>query len=287
MPQSMTAFARASAQEDWGTLSWEIRSVNHRYLEPGFRLPETLRDLEMPLREHLRKSLGRGKVDCSLQLALTRETEGVEVNSDKARQYIDAAATIAGMMENPQPLSPMDILGWPGVLEEREIDADILRDRTLSLFRDAVRQLIENRAVEGDKLQTAVMQRVEAIRGETGKVRALLPEILAAQRQKLRDRIAELDLNLDPDRLEQEIALIAQKADVDEELDRLDAHLTEIEQVFKRREPIGRRLDFLMQELHREAHTLSSKSLATSTTQIAVELKVLIEQMREQIQNIE
>ena len=287
MTHSMTAFSRASCQEDWGTLTWEIRSVNHRYLEPGFRMPETLRDLEMPLREHLRKSIGRGKVDCSLQLALNRDVEGVEVNTDKARQYIDASDTIAGLMKNPRPISPMDILKWPGVLEEREVDAGILKARTLELFSEAVARLVENRAVEGEKLKSFVLQRVDSIRGETAKVRDLLPDILAAQRQKLQDRVADLEISLDPERLEQEITLIAQKADVDEELDRLGAHLTEIEQVFQRREPIGRRLDFLMQELNREANTLSSKSMATATTQIAVELKVLIEQMREQIQNIE
>ena len=195
--------------------------------------------------------------------------------------------SIAGLMTNPQQVSPMDILKWPGVLEEREIDTEALKAQTVNLFKSAVKQLIDTRSVEGKKLQDFVLQRVEGIRDETKKVRTLLPEILAAQQQKIKDRVTDLEVNLDPDRLEQEIVLITQKADVDEELDRLDAHLSEIEQVFSRKEPIGRRLDFLMQELNREANTLSSKSLATSTTQIAVELKVLIEQMREQIQNIE
>lgn len=287
MPHSMTAFARVTHQNDWGTLTWEIRSVNHRYLEPSFRLPETLRDLEIALREILRKSIGRGKVDCSLQLHLNRETEGVEVNLDKAHQYIKAANTIAELMENPEQVSPMDILKWPGVLEEREIDTEQLKFQTTRLFKDAVHQLIDNRSVEGEKLTDLVLQRVTAIRTETAKVRTILPDILAAQQQKIKDKVDDLEINLDPERLEQEIVLITQKADVDEELDRLDAHLSEIEQVFKRKEPIGRRLDFLMQELNREANTLSSKSLATSTTQVAVELKVLIEQIREQIQNIE
>ena len=287
MPHSMTAFARVTHQEEWGTLTWEVRSVNHRYLEPNFRIPETVRDLEITLRELLRKSIGRGKVDCNLQLSLNRESEGVEVNIDKARQYINASATIADLMQDPEKISPMDILKWPGVLEEREIDAEVLRSRITELFKSAVAQLIDSRAVEGKKLQQIVLQRVDGIRDETAKVRSALPEILAAQKQKIQDRVADLALNLEPERLEQEIVLIAQKADVDEELDRLEAHLSEIEQVFKRREPIGRRLDFLMQELNREANTLSSKSIATTTTQIAVELKVLIEQMREQIQNIE
>ena len=287
MPHSMTAYARTSGEEDWGSLSWEIRSVNHRYLEAGFRLPETLRDLEIQLREKLRKALGRGKIDCSLQLNLNRETEGVEVDTDKARQYIDASRTIAEMMDDPQQVSPVDILKWPGVLVEREVDSEALKTRALDLFSQAVDQLIESRAVEGEKLQTFILQRVDAIGEETAKVRALLPEILAAQAQRIRDKVADLQVDMEPERLEQEIVIIAQKADVDEELDRLNAHLEEIRQVFKRKEPIGRRLDFLMQELNREANTLSSKSIATGTTQIAVELKVLIEQMREQIQNIE
>jgi len=283
----MTAFARVSLQADWGNLTWEIRSINHRYLEAGFRLPETLRDLEMPLRETLRGALSRGKLDCILQLALKREEEGLAVNTEMASQYIDAARAIAALMNNAAAISPIDILERPGVLEEREIDSDALKKSTLDLFKTAVGQLLENRAVEGAKLGEFILQRVDGVRTETTKVRALLPRILAAQKQKLHDKISELQLTLDPERLEQEITILAQKADVDEELDRLEAHLTEIEHVLKRKEPIGRRLDFLMQELNREANTLSSKSIATDTTQSAVELKVLIEQMREQIQNIE
>ncbi|MFA5632056.1 MAG: YicC/YloC family endoribonuclease [Porticoccaceae bacterium] len=287
MARSMTAFARASRQEEWGTLTWEIRSVNHRYLEPGFRMPDTLRDLEMALRETLRTKLNRGKVDCYLQLNLKRELDGLGVNTTAARQYIDAARTIAALMENPASLSPLEILERPGVLEEREVDSDALKQATLSLFATAVDQLLEGRAVEGAKLADFLRQRIAGIRTQTAKVRGLLPQILAAQKQRLRDKTQDLQLELDPERLEQEIVILAQKADVDEELDRLDAHLKEIEQVLKRKEPIGRRLDFLMQELNREANTLSSKSIALDTTQSAVELKVLIEQMREQIQNIE
>lgn len=287
MPQSMTAFARATQQQDWGTVSWEIRSVNQRYLEPNFRIPETLRELEMPLREHLRKELSRGKLDCNLQINLNRESSGVKVNADKAQQYLEAARQIAALMANPSSLSPMDILDRPGVIEEKEMDAELLRATALSVFREAVEQLKENRGVEGAKLADMILQRVTAIREQTTKVREVLPNILNAQKQRLKDKIADLEINLDQDRLEQEIVIIAQKADVDEELDRLEAHLTEIEQVLKRKEPIGRRLDFLMQELNREANTLSSKSIALDTTQSAVELKVLIEQMREQIQNIE
>ncbi len=287
MPRSMTAYARVTHQAEWGTLSWEIRSVNHRYLETGFRLPDTLRDLEMPLRELARRRLDRGKVDCSLQLSLNRDREGVAINESLARQYIDAANRIASLMTEPARVSPMDILDHPGVLEERALDVDALKASARELFATALDQLVETRAIEGNKLAAFIRQRLAAVKEETDKVRAQLPAILDNQRRRIADRAAELQLNLDPQRLEQEIVLIVQKADVDEELDRLEAHLGEIERVLRKPEPIGRRLDFLMQELNREANTLSSKSLAIDTTQSAVALKVLIEQMREQIQNIE
>lgn len=287
MPQSMTAFARVTHQDEWGTLTWEIRSVNHRYLEAALRMPETLRDLEMPLRELARQRLHRGKVDCTLHLTLNRELEGLVVNTVRARQYIDAALRIAELVPGAAPISPMDILDHPGVLEQRQLDSDALKQQCRALFATAIDQLAEIRALEGAKLADFIRQRLDAIAAETARIRALMPAIVNAQRAKLQERLAELQINLDPQRLEQEIVLLAQKADVAEELDRLDAHLSEIHRVLSNREPIGRRLDFLMQELNREANTLSSKSIALETTQGAVELKVLIEQMREQIQNIE
>jgi uncharacterized protein (TIGR00255 family) len=283
----MTAFARASLQQDWGTLVWEIRSVNHRYLETQFRLPDTLRDTEMALRELARKKLHRGKLDCTLQLTLHREQTGVHVNLEQARQYLEAASAVAGLMPDPAPISPLDILNWPGVLEERGIDSDQVKAATRDLFETALSQLTDHRAREGDRLGAFLRQRLDGIAAEVARVRAVLPDILATQKQRLRDRIAELCNTVDEERLEQEIVYIAQKADVDEELDRLDTHLAEIHRALDSEGAIGRRLDFLMQELNREANTLSSKSLATDTTQSAVELKVLIEQMREQIQNIE
>ncbi|TNE76935.1 MAG: YicC family protein [Gammaproteobacteria bacterium] len=287
MPSSMTAFARQTLECPWGTAAWEIRSVNHRYLETGFRMPETVRDLEMALREMARKHLQRGKVDCSLQLNITRESSDVAVNEALARQYIAASQQLAAHMDNPAPVSPLDILRWPGVLKEPEIDRDELNKNLLDLFEQALRQLTEGRRREGEKLSQLIEQRLDAIAVEVANVRTQLPALLKAQRQKILDRLEEVCATLDHDRLEQELVLLAQKADVDEELDRLDTHLAEIRQVLKRREPIGRRLDFLMQELNREANTLSSKSIASEITGSAVELKVLIEQMREQIQNIE
>ncbi|MBQ0712962.1 MAG: YicC family protein [Porticoccus sp.] len=287
MPSSMTAFARQTIECDWGTAAWEIRSVNHRYLETNFRMPETVRDIEMGLRELTRKHLQRGKLDCSLQLNIVKETGTIDVNHALTDQYISACERLANQMENPAPVSPLDILKWPGALKEPEVDTDALKKALTTLFRDTLIQLEEGRSREGEKLKVLIEQRLDAITSEVDTVRTKLPQLLVAQKQKIIDRLHEVSADLNSDRLEQELVFLAQKADVDEELDRLDTHLSEIRQVLNRREPIGRRLDFLMQELNREANTLASKSIASDTTQSSVELKVLIEQMREQIQNIE
>ena len=287
MPSSMTAFARHSIECHWGTAAWEIRSVNHRYLETGFRMPETVRDLEATLRELTRKHLQRGKVDCTLQLNIAKQSGEVAINQPLAEQYITASEQLARLMADPAKISPLDILRWPGVLSEPEIDREELKNTLLRLFEETLDQLVEGRRREGGKLGELVEQRLDGIAVQLATVRSRLPELLAAQRQKLIDRLQEVSTDLDQNRLEQELVLIAQRADVDEELDRLDSHLGEIRRVLQRQEPIGRRLDFLMQELNREANTLSSKAIATDTTNAAIELKVLIEQMREQIQNIE
>lgn len=287
MPSSMTAFARQTLQRDWGQATWELRSVNHRFLETPFRLPETLRDLEMPLRELTRKHLQRGKVDCNLQLQMTAADSDVAINLPLAKQYIHASEQVSGLMTNPSTVSPLDILRWPGVLKEPEVDREALKKDLLALFEAALLQLNEGRQREGEKLHAIIEQRLVAIEAEVVSVRKVLPELLSAQKQKLRDRLQELVADIDENRLEQELVHMAQRADVDEELDRLDTHIAEIRRTLSKPGPAGRRLDFLMQELNREANTLGSKSMASNTTQSAVELKVLIEQIREQIQNIE
>ncbi len=287
MPSSMTAFARQTLESDWGTATWEIRSVNHRYLETNFRIPDTVREIEMELRELARKHLQRGKVDCSLQLKIVEEGGAIAINDELVTQCIEACEQLATQMSGPAQISPLDILRWPGALKEAEVDRDELKNALTTLFEDTLKQLAEAREREGEKLKALIEQRLEAISEEVSKVRLHLPKLLAAQKQKITDRLLEVTESLDSDRLEQELVFLAQKADVDEELDRLDTHLTEIHCVLKRKEPIGRRLDFMMQELNREANTLASKSIASDPTQSSVELKVLIEQMREQIQNIE
>lgn len=287
MPSSMTAFARQTIECDWGTAAWEIRSVNHRYLETNFRMPETVREIEMVLRELARKHLQRGKVDCSLQLNIALGSGKVAVNYELTTQYIAACEQLAAQMDNPAKVSPLEILRWPGALKEPEVDRDALKQALTTLFEGTLIQLEEGRSREGEKLKALIEKRLDAITSEVEAVRVKLPQLLEAQKQKIINRLHEVTADLDSDRLEQELVFLAQKADVDEELDRIDTHLSEIRRVLKRSEPIGRRLDFLMQELNREANTLASKSIASDTTQSSVELKVLIEQMREQIQNIE
>ncbi|WP_445360834.1 YicC/YloC family endoribonuclease [Microbulbifer sp. EKSA005] len=285
--RSMTAFGRAEANYANGTAIWELRSVNHRYLEPHFRLPEAARSLETQLRDTLRKTLSRGKIELTLSLKTnSAEGTGLEINQPLAQALIHAAKQVAGG-EDVQPLNPLQILQWPGVISEPEADTDQQSATILEAFREALGQLRANREREGAELAKFIEARLKGIEEQVAKVRELLPQILEAQRDKLRSRLEELQVELDKDRLEQEIVLLAQKADVDEELDRLSAHTSETRRVLAGGGSIGRRLDFLMQEFNREANTLSSKSVVTDTTQAAVELKVLIEQMREQVQNIE
>ncbi|MFT6914037.1 MAG: hypothetical protein ACJAWL_000323 [Motiliproteus sp.] len=288
MTRSMTAFARQQQQQPEGTLVWELRSVNHRYLEPQLRLPDSFRELEAPLRERLRKTLQRGKVECSLRFHPSDPSDSqLSVNLPLATQVRDAAQQIFELLESPAPLDALELLRWPGVLQQRELDMKTLQQQALALFDTAIQELIDNRRREGTELALLINQRLDAIAAVVSQVRSRLPEILAKQRRHILKKIADASVDLDPNRLEQEMVLLAQKADVDEELDRLDTHLTEVRRVLTQNDASGRRLDFLMQELNREANTLSSKSIVAETTQCAVDLKVLIEQMREQIQNIE
>lgn len=287
MTRSMTAFARQEAEHEWGSLSWEIRSVNHRYLEPHLRLPENLKELEGFLREKLRKTLSRGKVECTLRFHPEAQVQQLVINQEYAKEVILTAESLQGLLSNSQPIDALELLRWPGVMQDVKLDMDLVKGAAKSLFDKALDDLLEGRSREGVELAAMINQRLDAISEIVAEVREKMPQILQNQRDNLHQRLEELKVDLDESRLEQEIALIAQKADVDEEMDRLDTHVQEVRRVLKQKGPIGRRLDFLMQELNREANTLSSKSIVANTTQCAVELKVLIEQMREQIQNIE
>ena len=288
MTLSMTAFSRQQQEQEWGSLTWEIRSVNHRYLEANVRLPESFRALENAVREAVRKRLTRGKVECQLrfQSEANVSTE-LHLNRPLIQQLVQANVEIEQITGTSSSLSNMEVLRWPGVIEEQDFDRTSIEEQALTLFTAALDDLVATREREGAELQGFITQRIDSIREIVVSVREKMPEILAKQKQALLDRLHDLQADLEPTRLEQEVSLLAQKADVEEELDRLDSHLNEVARVLNAKGQKGRRLDFLMQELNREANTLSSKSIVVETTLSAVELKVLIEQMREQIQNIE
>ena len=288
MMLSMTAFARQQLEQDWGSLTWEIRSVNHRYLETSVRVPETFRRLEIVIRETVRKRLSRGKVECQLRYqSVENSTTEINLNQNLVFKLLNANKEIGEMTGSSGSLSNMEILRWPGVVSDQQMDTASIDKQAIRLFSLALDDLISSREREGEELKGFVQKRLDAIREIVISVRAKMPEILTVQKQNLLDKIEDLKVELDPARVEQEIVLLTQKADVDEELDRLDSHLNEVQRVIDTKGQKGRRLDFLMQELNREANTLSSKSVVVDTTRSAVELKVQIEQMREQIQNIE
>lgn len=288
MVYSMTAFSRCELSTDRGNLAWEIRSVNHRYLEPSLRLPEAFRDLEGPLRERLRKQLGRGKVECTLRFNPASQTAGdLSINQSLVEQIIAASQQLSLKLVNAAPVNPLELLAWPGVLGSTEQDDSGLIEQARRLFDQALEELKAQRAREGAELAKLLEERLDAIAERVATLRAMMPELLIAHRQKLLDRINELGLDVDSQRVEQEVVMLAQKIDVAEELDRLDTHIIEARRVLAGREAMGRRLDFLMQEFNREANTLGSKAIDSRSTQAAVDMKVYIEQMREQVQNIE
>ena len=288
MTLSMTAFSRQQQEQEWGSLTWEIRSVNHRYLETSVRLPESLRALENGVREAVRKRLTRGKVECALRFqSEAKVSSDLHLNTKLIQQLVQANIEIEQITGTSVSLENMEVLRWPGVIKEQDFDKTSIEKQALSLFSAALDDLVATREREGAELQGFIQQRIDSVREIVVSIRNKMPEILAKQKQNILDRLADLQAELEPTRLEQEVSLLTQKADVEEELDRLDSHLNEVERVLGAKGQKGRRLDFLMQELNREANTLSSKSIVVETTLNAVELKVLIEQMREQIQNVE
>ncbi|ARR50437.1 YicC family protein [Photobacterium damselae subsp. damselae] len=287
MIHSMTAYARREVKGDWGTAVWEIRSVNQRYLETYLRMPEQFRGLEPVLRERFRQRLARGKVECNLRFeANPAANTNLTINEALAKQVINAAKWVKDT-SGEGSINPFQVLNWPGVMEAPEQDLDTINKDLLAGFDAAIDDFIAARASEGDNMRALIEQRLDAISAEAGKVRALMPEIMIWQRERIMSRLDEAKIELDANRLEQELVMLAQKSDVAEELDRLDSHVKETQKILKKGGACGRRLDFMMQEFNRESNTLASKSINTDVTAAAVELKVLIEQMREQIQNIE
>lgn len=288
MIRSMTAFARSERQHDGWIITWELRSMNHRYLDTTIRLPELLRTLEPVVRERIHDALSRGKLECNLKFQSgTGLPAELFLNKPVAQRLLQLAAELEQFMGPGTGLRPVDVLSWPGVVGEAEPDLEKIQAATLAGLDAALVELIATRQREGERIAQLLLQRCDSMKIQIRQVRLRRPEVVAKLREKLLARLADLALEPDAQRLEQEMAIMAQRLDVEEELDRLDAHLAEIGNVLQRTEPVGRRLDFLMQELNREANTLSAKSADTETTRAAVELKVLIEQMREQIQNIE
>ncbi|MCO6441119.1 MAG: YicC family protein [Nitrococcus mobilis] len=288
MIRSMTAFARREWQSGEGKLVWEIRSVNHRYLDIRVHLPEELRSLEPALRERLGRRLGRGKIECTLRYRPSIDAaNALRINWPYAEQVIAGCLSLGRLLPQAAPISPLELLRLPGVLREGESDLQPVAEAALELLEVALGELLSMREREGERLAAMLHERAGQIRELTREVQYRRPTVVRAAQERLCARIEAFKASADPARLEQELVLIAQRLDVDEELERLLSHIEEVEQVLRQNEPKGRRLDFLMQELNREANTLASKSSDTATTRAAVTIKVLIDQMREQVQNIE
>jgi uncharacterized protein (TIGR00255 family) len=289
MIRSMTGFARRERQGPWGTLTCELRSVNHRYLELSLRLPDDLRGLEGDARQLLSGALRRGKVDAGLYLrGAPAAAAAIEIDHALAGQVIAGAAAVRAVAGDAAgTVNPLDVLRWPGVIRDSERNITPIAAAAAELLRETATDLNDARAREGARIRDMLVQRCDGLRDAVATVRARLPEVAARIRARVLERVAQLGTAVDAERLEQEIALLAYKMDVEEELDRLGSHIAETLQVLDSQEPAGRRLDFLMQEFNREANTLSSKSQDTETTRAAVDMKVLIEQMREQVQNVE
>ena len=287
MVRSMTAFARHPCETEQGTATWEVRSVNSRYLELHFRLPDDFRDLEPHLREHYKTLLSRGKVEIFLRFQTSGSAAGLSVDQALLQALKKASDEVQAVMPETPPADTLTVLQWPGVLIRRAPDYREVQETLLSAFTVTLQQLQLAREREGQALKSLIMERCQRVSALSHEADAIMPVALRAQRDSLQEKLSELRQSLDSERLEQEMLLLAQKADIAEESDRLRTHIREVMAILQRDEPIGRRLDFMMQELNREANTLSSKALHNDLTRIGVEIKVLIEQMREQVQNIE
>lgn len=287
MTRSMTGFARSQAQGDWGEVVWELRSVNHRYLDIHLRLPDALRALEPAIREAVSRVVSRGKIDIGAKLATTDDTQSIEIDEQRLAALGEALSQVRSTVIDCRAPDALRLLTYPGVQREREPDTDAIQRDALAALKDALDQLQSMREDEGSRLAAMLVDRARQIREHADAAAARVPQAREAWHEKLSARLAELEIEADPARLEQELIVTAQKMDVAEEIDRLHSHVEALEKALKKKEPIGRRLDFLMQEFNREANTLGSKSQDSELTAHAVEMKVLIEQMREQVQNIE
>ena len=288
MIRSMTGFARRERQEPWGTLVCELRTVNHRYLEISLRLPDDLKALDNDIRQTITAALRRGKIDANLYLkSASGSTQSLEIDTALLDTLVARLEEVRGRVPSSAEVNPVELLRWPGVIREANVDNKPVLAAALDVLKEALRELNDTRYREGQRIRELLLNRCTTMRTQVQNVRERLPEISQRLRERIVERISQLGVTPDPERLEQELVLYAHKMDVDEEMDRLTGHLDEVTSVLDSSEPAGRRLDFLMQELNREANTLASKSQDLDTTRITVDMKVLIEQMREQVQNVE
>lgn len=288
MIHSMTGFAKASVQNEWGILTWEIRAVNHRFLDVYFRLPEPFRQLENNLREIIRDKITRGKIECILQFKPGEKSNAhLAVNINAVKELANAIGEIQNIIPNAEKINPIKILSWPGVLQTSDEELQPLYDEISKLFIKALTELLQTREREGKALVAFFEPKLQEILAQTKKIKTRIPEIINLQKAKILEHLAEIKTELDTNRLEQEMVFFAQKIDVCEEMERLETHVKEMQRILKSGGNIGKRLDFLLQEFNREANTTASKSVDPETSKIAIELKVIIEQMREQVQNLE
>lgn len=288
MTASMTAFSRNHLSTGWGQLIWEIRSVNHRYLDISLRVPDQLRSIEEVVREKINLLLARGKIECCLRFQVDRNQPGtMSINIGLVDRLTEMSNEIEKHIHESSSIGVRDILNWPGVITDEGIDYTSLASDAVTLLDEALAELVTARQREGERMADLVRSRLTSIKVQIDSVRSITPELLTAFRTRLESRLSEIKESLDPGRLEQEVVIFANKSDVTEELDRLESHITETHHALNSSKPVGRRLDFLMQEMNREANTLGSKSSDIRITNVSIELKVLIEQIREQIQNIE
>jgi uncharacterized protein (TIGR00255 family) len=287
MPASMTAFASRERTLDPGTVYWELRGGNHRYLEVQPRLPERLRSLEPDVRERVKQWVGRGRVEAVLRYTPAPAAAALSVDEDLVQRLVDAFHTIDAYLVNPARLSAVDFLNWPGVVQQAEPEMGELAEPALALLDEALAAFSDMRVREGERLKAYLLERCSAIEAEVAGEREHAHTVAERLRERLQKRLSELAVDADPGRIEQEVVIQSQRLDVSEELDRLEAHVAAVRDALGQAGPVGRRLDFLMQELNREANTLGSKAADAERSQAGVELKVLIEQMREQVQNVE
>ncbi len=284
---SMTAFAQCQHQNELGTLTGELRALNSRFFELNLRLPETLRSLEPQLREALREHISRGKIDLGLRFEASGDANALALNQNLIHALLESCQTLSKNVENPVTVNMMDILRWPGAVVTSEQNQQQLEPIALLLMKELIAKFQQNREREGTALQQVISDRLKKITEHVDYIKPHAAQIMQTQREKILDRIKQTQIEFDNNRLEQELVFWAHKSDIAEEIDRLQTHIKEIHNAFNSDGPIGRRLDFLVQELHREANTLGAKALTSDITYHAVEIKVLIEQIREQVQNLE